>query len=116
MNLSPEKKQDASAGFQSPAKIDINARTLNMYLEEAMQFTVRDQSSSSFFNVGSSFGSLLNSSNISAAIFERIGVDNGEIHSAVLYLASCYKRFLLKEMSLPEVCQDEFKRYYEQPS
>lgn len=111
MNSSPEKKQDASEVLLSPAKIDINARTLNLYLEEAMQFTVRDQPGSSVFCVGSSFGSLLNSSNISAAIFERIGVDSKDIHSAVLYLASCYKRFLLKETSLPEGCVDEFKRY-----
>lgn len=93
---------------QSPSKKgSMAAATLNMYLEEIFQVTVREHQPAHYSYLGEDYGDLLNSSNISAVIFEKINGNSRDLLSAVTYLFSCYKRLLQKESTILQSCQNE---------
>lgn len=93
----------------SPSKkLSMSVATLNMYLEEALQVTVRRSQATSFTYIGEDYGDILSSSNISAIVFEKINQHSRDLVSAISYLYASYRRVLGKESTIPASCRDEF--------
>lgn len=90
-NTSPEKK------------VEIDARSLNLILETALQSTVRSSGAIDSNLIYIENGSpLITSTNISEIICYRLAETNLSIYNgAVGYLTGCYLRLLLKEKTLP---------------
>lgn len=96
----------------SPSKrLNMASATLNINLEEAFQVTVRPSQTGTYTYLGEDYGDALNSSNISAVIFEKISQNSTELSSAVAYLYSAYRRILSKETTIMQSCLDEFLKY-----
>lgn len=92
----------------SPSKrLTLGIATLNMYLEEVCQVTLRSSQGSTYLYVGDEYGEVLNSSNISAVVFEKINRSSSELTNAVSYLYGCYRRMVGKESTAPQNCRDE---------
>lgn len=90
-------------------KVDLSARALNLSLEAAFLFTLRQEARSDslyYIRPEASMGELINVTNISVLIFSRLS-ESQDISNAVSYLTGCYKRLLAKESSsTPKVQED----------
>lgn len=106
-----------NSSFSSPmdptAKIDRDARSLNLILESALLCTLRrDSTTDNTIYLGDyieSNGNLLNSTNISEVVCSRLTSSSDRL-SAMIYLTNSYKRLVAKETAAPTQIQAEINK------
>jgi hypothetical protein len=99
-----------SAMSPNDAKIDRDARVLNLSLETSLLFTLRAEAAVDgviFMKQEPPIGDFINTTNLSMLMFSRLS-ENREMFGAVSYLCGCYKRLVAKEAatSVPKVKED----------
>lgn len=108
----PVRSPNNTGGDLSASKMDRDARIVNLFIEQSMLMTVRRESASPpIVFIGDDLGNLLNSSNLTMAIYERVnGESSSDILNATLYFVACYRRMISKEATVPENVRGEVAR------
>lgn len=94
-------------------RVDMNARTLNAFLEYIFQFTIKRESEGGLYFIESE-DKILNAENVSTLVCVRLMEDSSlaSIGGAIGYLFGCFKRVMQKEnLSGNDIIRMELSKY-----
>lgn len=95
----------------TPAKkgVDMNARALNLLLEQIFLLSLRKDATSPLKVVESGDDSLLTTKNLNDVVIMYLA-SGGEANGAISYLVSCFRRLIQKESTVSDKLREEYQR------
>lgn len=96
----------------TPAKkgVDLNARALNLLLEQIFLLSLRKDATSPLKIVESGDDTLLTTKNLNDIVIMYLS-SGEEANGAISYLVSCFRRLLQKESTISEKLREDFQRF-----
>lgn len=90
---------------------NLNERTLNLLLEQIFLLSVRKDSILPLKYIEIENESFLNVKNLNNIILIYLNNSNEEKINSIIYLLSCYRRLIQREISVNDKIKDDFNKY-----
>jgi hypothetical protein len=112
MSITSSPSPNSAPGTPAKKGVDLNARSLNLLLEQIFLLSLRKDANPPLKIVDSGDDTLLTSRNLNDVVIMFLTCGGGdESNGAIGYLVSCFRRLMQKESSVSEKIREEFLRF-----